>query len=311
MLNNEDFYGTRIRNEDDPLVRQALDVVGHVATQFVPFAVRGQQQLQKSEAPLAEQVLPFVGITAAPASITHSPAEELASKLMRAKMPRGSRTAGQATEARFKADAAKQLAGKKLSVDEIKQAAEKQSIHLSAQDLKSIEKRSQTTPLEFAVNHLDAADAAKVWEAASAKEKESIGEQVAKKIANSTSLSPKEQAALAERLGDIGKKALHEQQVHHAVLLAKKLMTSAPAKLTPKEHAAGMTREQKRQEWLDERANAKEQLTSSKLDREEVMTAVRKRLGEEIKNREHLTEHLRAFLREMNWMKMIGEKSGQ
>src|SRR5947207_1914668 len=38
MLENHDFYGTKIRNEDDPIVKQALDSLKFIGKQFQPFS---------------------------------------------------------------------------------------------------------------------------------------------------------------------------------------------------------------------------------------------------------------------------------
>src|SRR5205814_74630 len=40
MIANEDFYGTEIRNADDPLVKQMLDSLGHVGESMKPFGIR-------------------------------------------------------------------------------------------------------------------------------------------------------------------------------------------------------------------------------------------------------------------------------
>ena len=40
MIRNRDFYGTEIRNADDPLIQQMLDEAKHIPTAFTPLAVK-------------------------------------------------------------------------------------------------------------------------------------------------------------------------------------------------------------------------------------------------------------------------------
>jgi hypothetical protein len=45
---NQDYYGTEIRNEYDPLVAQIGDALKYQASQFVPFSITNMQQRAKT-----------------------------------------------------------------------------------------------------------------------------------------------------------------------------------------------------------------------------------------------------------------------
>ena len=100
MFANEDFYGTKIRNEDDPVMKQVLDVAEYGGRTLTPFAVRGLQQNLKSGEGLAKAALPFVGITPAPADIKKTEAEKKLSEIMAAIRFAGSSIARPAVFAR-------------------------------------------------------------------------------------------------------------------------------------------------------------------------------------------------------------------
>jgi hypothetical protein len=44
MLSNEDYYGTKIRNEDDPFLKRLLDTAEHAGTAFVPVRPAGREE---------------------------------------------------------------------------------------------------------------------------------------------------------------------------------------------------------------------------------------------------------------------------
>jgi uncharacterized membrane protein len=92
MLRNEDFYGNKIRNEDDPLVRQAIDLAKYVARTPLPLSVRQYAELRKTGESKAKAVQGFFGITPAPAWTRHTPAEELAMDLEGRNYTPGART---------------------------------------------------------------------------------------------------------------------------------------------------------------------------------------------------------------------------
>lgn len=188
MLNNKDFYGTKIRNEDDPLMKQAFDLLKHAGKQFIPFGVQGYQKLSEEGASPIKKALPFIGITQAPSSVGLSKAEQLAQDLMRDKMPVGSRTTEEAARSKEKADLSKALRQKQpAAMKDIEKRV--QAGTLNADDAKAIIQRSQTTAFESQVKHLDAADAIKVWQVATPAERQKIRIEMMNKVAKNRRFS--------------------------------------------------------------------------------------------------------------------------
>ncbi len=87
MFQNKDFYGTQIRNPDDPLVKQMKDSAEFIGEQFVPFSLRGAMQEKKQGQSVGTQAAALFGINPAPASITKSPAQQLLRRYIGESMP--------------------------------------------------------------------------------------------------------------------------------------------------------------------------------------------------------------------------------
>lgn len=71
-LTNQDYYSNEIRNADDPLVKQGLDLLQHVGKTFTPYSFRGYQQSVKRGTSTTMTVLPFFGVTPAPGSVNRN-----------------------------------------------------------------------------------------------------------------------------------------------------------------------------------------------------------------------------------------------
>lgn len=73
MLNNENFFGQAIYDPNDPMWRQGLDLISHVAHGLEPFSVRNLHPSNRQlplDTPTA--ILGFFGATPAPARVVHS-----------------------------------------------------------------------------------------------------------------------------------------------------------------------------------------------------------------------------------------------
>lgn len=104
MWQNEDYYGTEIRNPDDPLVQQAGDLAKFVASQFLPFSIRNAQQRGAAGEGIAKQGQSFFGVTPAPASVDRTKAEKIISEYFQRVSPSGGRTQEQADAAALRRD---------------------------------------------------------------------------------------------------------------------------------------------------------------------------------------------------------------
>ena len=106
---NKDFYGTEIRNADDPFVKQAWDETKHFAQGFEPFGIKNAITQFKRGDTGAKPFMSFVGITPAPRAINTTPAEQLAMDNITENLPRGARTQEQADKSKFNLEALRLL----------------------------------------------------------------------------------------------------------------------------------------------------------------------------------------------------------
>jgi hypothetical protein len=111
MLSNKDFYGTKIRNEDDPIIKQILEESGYVAGQFIPFGIKNQNRSTRKDLP--SKILPFVGITSAPYDINMTDAEKRAHEIALGKISMGARTKEQADKSKLKSDIRNEIVANK------------------------------------------------------------------------------------------------------------------------------------------------------------------------------------------------------
>lgn len=72
LLHNKDYYGNEIVNPDANVPKMAKEAITYLGKSFLPYSVTGQQKLAQAGAPIAERVLPFVGVTPSPGAVTRS-----------------------------------------------------------------------------------------------------------------------------------------------------------------------------------------------------------------------------------------------
>ena len=180
MLQNRDFYGTKIRNEDDPAIQQALDVAKHVGTTMIPLAVRGLEQQKKTGASPMMQALPFIGVTRAPASIIRSDAENLASEYMRARQPEGSRTKEEAQRADYLAQIRRGRAQQQPTGELEREAISKRAVSL--REVLQAKKQAGQSILVRSVPQLSASEALNVYEVSTPEERRAIRHLVQRKV---------------------------------------------------------------------------------------------------------------------------------
>jgi hypothetical protein len=184
MLENKDYYGVAIRNEDDPVIKQALEELEYVGKQFEPFSSRGVRQLAKSGASPGKTLLPLIGVVPAPADINRTPAERLAEKINNASEP-AAPISQQEEDRRL----AKSSLVRDLRRND--QPAAMRDIwhdHLSVRDISAARKRAASTPLQNAVRHMTLEQAQRVYAVANAKERQELAGLIAEKRARESEL---------------------------------------------------------------------------------------------------------------------------
>ncbi len=204
MLNNRDYYNTEIRNPNDPLTKQALDVAGYVGKEMLPFGVRNAQESGKAGQPGWMKAAGFVGLTKAPFWLDQTKAQAKASELAKAKMPQGAMTQEQAAKVQFGRDTVDQL--RSSDPDESAKAA--QAIQdavtagkLTPQQAGNLMKKADMTGLQISVKRLSADEGMQIWRLATPKEKELLWNELDDKIDNSH-VSDEQKDAMWKELGD-------------------------------------------------------------------------------------------------------------
>lgn len=179
MLANKDFYGTEIRNTDDPAIQQVLSEIKFMGSQFVPFGIRNLGK-DTREDPLSK-VEPFIGIAPAPYDVNMTKAERVAHELSKAKIPVGSRTKEQAEHSQKKSEIrSKYIADRDTSI--LNNAVDQGEI--TTKEKRIILRQAGMTSLERATQFLTVEETEKVYHAANDKEKDELKSILARKKAN-------------------------------------------------------------------------------------------------------------------------------
>ncbi len=98
-MENEDWQSVKIRNEDDPAMRQIIDSALYFGKQFIPFSfkyfvedIERTAEGRPTRYTMPGRLRAFIGITPAPADLKKSETEIFVNRFVSEKMPRGSRT---------------------------------------------------------------------------------------------------------------------------------------------------------------------------------------------------------------------------
>lgn len=170
LIRNKDYYGVKIRNEDDNALKQALDSGGYVAKAFEPFWVRGAKREQEREAGPLRTALPLIGIMPAPKKMVQTPAQRLADEYAKESIPIGGRTQAQADASMAKYRLVEQL--RKKEYPDFQTAISKG--YITAKDIPALQTRASQTPLQYTVKKLSLDKAEAVYAKASPEEKKSL-----------------------------------------------------------------------------------------------------------------------------------------
>jgi hypothetical protein len=185
MLENQDYYGVMIRNPQDPKVKQAKDFMEYVATQFIPFSVRGAQMRGKSGASAGEQAESFFGFIPAPKGVTQTKAEQVLDEYTRKHMDQGPFTREEQLKKQTKAE----IRGlyQRDKVDELRAAIEKSGLQRS--EVQTLIRNAKKPALVSRFLPLTPSEAMQVWRVADKQERETLYPVLVKKLAASKTIS--------------------------------------------------------------------------------------------------------------------------
>ncbi len=199
MLSNEDYYGTKIRNEDDPAMKQLVDAAKYAGKSLVPFGIRDVASLTE-QGQGAKAFLPLTGITKARQDITSTEAELRAREVQKNEAPRGSRTSKQADKARLLNTLAEGMKAKDPAARVQLNTALKAGI-LTESDVESLKNRVRFRGLERSIHGINDVKAAMgVWDVMTDDEKRRNAVLMLTKVRGSQSLEREVKIEFMRRL---------------------------------------------------------------------------------------------------------------
>jgi hypothetical protein len=184
MLENKDYFGTKIRNEDDPLVKQVASEASYMLRQSMPFSIRNMQRNQETgNKSLFDTIGPWVGITPAPYDINQTKAEKLAHEIAASHQTIGGRTEAEANRSRLMGQLARQYkAGDPKAQENIYKAY--QSGQISRTQMRNVIVHSSMTPIQRMVHGMSLEEIERVYTKSDEDEKAQIENVLRRKEMN-------------------------------------------------------------------------------------------------------------------------------
>lgn len=185
MYDNKDFYGTKIRNEDDPFVQQVFQEGAYIAKQMIPFGVRNaQKNRQAQDKSVLDMIEPFIGITPAPYDVNQTEAEHIAHRIAMQKIAIGGRTQAQTDRSNLLRDFSNRLRKKDKTVTKDMMKAFMDG-KISSYQMADVMRSTSMTPLQRLVHSFTAEEINAVYAAATPAERKEIQAIVTSKNARS------------------------------------------------------------------------------------------------------------------------------
>lgn len=181
LLRNKDYYGVQIRDSDESIVKQALQVAGYTGQSLLPFSVRGYKQMSDQDVNGLRKALSFVAINPAPRHVSQTLAEKRSEEYWK-----GHQTAEGISPEQFESKREKRrIVGQLRHGDAPDFGAALATGAIKPADIKPLYQRAQMGPLASQVFHMPLADAEKVYQRANLKERAELAGVMEKKRANS------------------------------------------------------------------------------------------------------------------------------
>jgi hypothetical protein len=200
MLQNRDFFGTEIRNADDPIVQQVMDAGKYMGKQYLPFSVRNMAEQQKRGSGLKSQTATFFGVTPAPSYINNSDAVNRAIEYGRANRGEGTRTRGQAEQSERR----RQLADQIRTGTKVDLAGEIKAGRITRRDAQLVQQSAKESKLIRASKSLPIEQLLKVSEVANPDELKELRPILMRRLGNlGRSHDPEQAAELAVRIRNV------------------------------------------------------------------------------------------------------------
>lgn len=162
ILTNKDYYGTEVRNQDDPWYKQAGQIGKYVASGFLPYSVTGQQKAHAADQGAARRAATMLGVTTAPSSVSRTPFQSFVAEKAFDALPKGSRTQAQTEKATKMHDLELRMRnGEDVDISD-----------LSPREQRSAQNASRQEVPEIRFKRLSIMDKLRAYDMASVKERE-------------------------------------------------------------------------------------------------------------------------------------------
>lgn len=180
LVQNKDYYGTEIRHQGDNPAFQLVQAGKFTAKAFIPFWMKGAAKEYERGGSIAAMAAPLIGIMPAPADLNKTEAERLASEMVQARMPKGTKTQEQFERGQL----IQHLSGlaRRDPVEarkEIRQALQEQKIN--GLQARHIMQNARLAPIQVAFKRLSFEEAQRVYEVATEAEKKKLRFMLAQK----------------------------------------------------------------------------------------------------------------------------------
>jgi len=184
MLSNKDYFGTEIRNADDPFIQQLTDEAVHLGKGFVPFSVQGMLKEKERQGSTTTKALSFFGFNPAPKDIDNTAAQDLAFEIYAANKGDAPKTKASVARNREISDLVRlKKRGQKEAYQQEFNKAVKAGV-ISPQDAKQVTQRMKKDFFQYAVTTMQLPDALDVYEAATPDERTKLQRIMHTKIHN-------------------------------------------------------------------------------------------------------------------------------
>ena len=177
MMENKDYFGTKIWNEDDPIDQKTKDVFSYMASQLISFGFRNAQKNESDK--FIDKVMPFIGFIPAPYDLNMSSTEKLMNDILREKLPVGGRTKQQADNSQMLGKLRNDYQ-KKGDTDALREALD--SRRITFKQFEDVLDDSQISPIERNAKRLTEVELAYVYQQADPKVKNQLADILRNKV---------------------------------------------------------------------------------------------------------------------------------
>jgi hypothetical protein len=176
LINNRDYWGSKIRNLDDDFAER-IGQIGHYIwnQELAPLSVTNlNKMLERGEASPGKLIASQLGFSPTPAWIDMSPAEKLLAEYQRERQPVGGRPIEEAQRTTARAAIVRAIRMGQESQPAVESALRQGLI--TGKDIAHLRKAAQFTPLQSALSRdqLDPGQVLHIWEKATPEERQQI-----------------------------------------------------------------------------------------------------------------------------------------